>query len=163
MRTRSTTGNLQRGFTMLEVMVAIGVLAVLASVSVPAFQGFSANHAIRSASFDLTTHLLMARSEAVKRNGLVRVAQKDGSWSNGWTITDAATNTTLGAGRAMQSKVSVSGSPPGTVVFNADGRVVGAAALLQLGLEVGSSGNTLHRCIRLDPAGMPRVIKEACT
>lgn len=55
------------GFTLLEVMVAITVLAILLGVGVPGFRDFVRNSRMTAATNDIVTDFSIARSEAVKR------------------------------------------------------------------------------------------------
>ena len=57
----------QTGFTLIELMVAIFVLAVLLGIGVPNFRDFIRNSRITGATNDLITDFNLARSEAVKR------------------------------------------------------------------------------------------------
>jgi type IV fimbrial biogenesis protein FimT len=81
-----------RGFTLLEIMLAITVFAVLLGLAVPSFRQFSQNNAVVAAHNDLVTSLQLARSEALRRNRPVSVcASTDGEacaadtdWDSGW-------------------------------------------------------------------------------
>jgi prepilin-type N-terminal cleavage/methylation domain-containing protein len=55
------------GFTLLELMVTIFVVAILFGFGVPSFQEFQRNNAIAAAANDLVSATLAARAEAVKR------------------------------------------------------------------------------------------------
>jgi len=55
------------GFTILELMVAITVLALLLGVGVPGFRDFVRNSRMTAATNDIVTDFSIARSEAVKR------------------------------------------------------------------------------------------------
>jgi len=55
------------GFTLLEVMFAIAVLAVVIAFGVPNFQAFVRNGRMTAAANDIVTDFNVARSEAVKR------------------------------------------------------------------------------------------------
>ena len=57
----------QPGFTLIEMMLAISVLAVLLAVGVPNFRDFVRNSRMTSAANDVLSDFNLARSEAVKR------------------------------------------------------------------------------------------------
>ncbi|HXV08626.1 MAG TPA: GspH/FimT family protein [Burkholderiales bacterium] len=74
----------QRGVTLIELMLALVVLAVLLTLGVPSFQAWLQNTQIRTATDALMNGLQMARTEAVRRNTIVYFALETGS---NWTVT----------------------------------------------------------------------------
>lgn len=82
------------GFTLLELMTAIAVLAVLMGIGVPAFTSIMRNSQIAAESGNLVAALTLARSEALKRGVRVSVCGAAGAnvcaapanWSNGWIV-----------------------------------------------------------------------------
>jgi type IV fimbrial biogenesis protein FimT len=82
-----------QGFTLLELMTALAVLAILAGVGIPAFRDIVRNNQIAAESGDMVTALTLARSEALKRGMRVSVCGADGDecsdeadWSGGWIV-----------------------------------------------------------------------------
>ena len=70
----------QTGFTLIELMFTITVLAVLLGIGVPNFRDFIRNSRMTSAANDLLADLSFARSEAVKRRVPVALCKStDGS------------------------------------------------------------------------------------
>ena len=68
---------LQRGFTIIELMVSITVFAVMAVVAIPSFVGFvDRSRTVTSANSFLNV-LMVARSEAIRRNRDVTVCNAD--------------------------------------------------------------------------------------
>lgn len=89
-----------RGFTLLEAMITVAVLAILVSVGVPSFRATVERNRVTTTANDLLYHLQLARSEAVKRNRTITLCpSSDGSacsgsnWSIGWLIIDEASPT----------------------------------------------------------------------
>jgi prepilin-type N-terminal cleavage/methylation domain-containing protein len=80
------------GFTLLELMVAIGVVGVLASVSMPNLGGMLQAHAAETVLNDLARTISMARASAVSQGRMVtlcRSADKtscNGEWHNGMLV-----------------------------------------------------------------------------
>lgn len=57
-----------RGFTLIELMVTVAVLAILMAIAGPAFNDFFQRYRLRGAADDVTSLLASARAEAVARN-----------------------------------------------------------------------------------------------
>ncbi|WP_312914436.1 GspH/FimT family pseudopilin [Stenotrophomonas sp.] len=67
------------GFTLVELMVTIAVLAIIASIAAPAMQGLIRANRLTATTNELVTALQLARTEAVRRNAPVTVcASNDG-------------------------------------------------------------------------------------
>lgn len=88
-----------RGFTLIELMVSISVLAVLMAIATPSMQEVLMNSGATAQGNSLIGSLNNARSEAVKTGVAVRLTPVGGSWNNGWVVaTDRNANGTLDAG-----------------------------------------------------------------
>lgn len=65
-------GHCQIGLTLLEVMVVVAIVAILAAIGVPSFRDWIQNGQIRNASESIQNGLRIAKTEAIKRNTLIR-------------------------------------------------------------------------------------------
>jgi type IV fimbrial biogenesis protein FimT len=84
------------GFSLIELMVTIAVLAIVLSIAAPSFQAFVRNNRMTSVANELVSALNLARSEAVRRGKTVTVCQSDAnaatpscngtSWTDGWLV-----------------------------------------------------------------------------
>lgn len=63
----------QHGFTLIELMVTIVVLAILLMVAIPSFNDFRRRAAIRGAADQISSFWADAKFEAVRRNTFVKV------------------------------------------------------------------------------------------
>jgi type IV fimbrial biogenesis protein FimT len=70
-RGKSSERQKARGFTLIELMVTLAVLAIALSVGVPTYQTITARSGLSAASNDLLAALAMTRSEALKRDAIV--------------------------------------------------------------------------------------------
>ncbi|MGQ9427294.1 GspH/FimT family pseudopilin [Gilvimarinus sp. F26214L] len=91
-------GLVPRGFTLLELMASIAVLAIVVGVALPSFQGIVESNRVQTQANTFYTSLIAARSEAVKRNQPVVLCKSadgascttDDHWEQGWlTYADA--------------------------------------------------------------------------
>lgn len=62
-----------RGFSLLEVMVAVAILAIIASIGLFGFQTMFESARTRAATGSFLASINLARSEAVTRNAFTRV------------------------------------------------------------------------------------------
>jgi len=83
-----------RGFTLLELLITIAVAAITLSIAVPGFQDLVNNNRLTTAANDLLSDVLLARSEAVKRETRVVLCKSknltscitSGGWEQGWLV-----------------------------------------------------------------------------
>ncbi len=61
------------GFTLLEVMITIAIIAVLLGLSVPSFRSYMENRYASSQAEVLASELRKSQIEAIKRNGTVEL------------------------------------------------------------------------------------------
>ena len=86
-----------RGFTTIELLVTIAVLAILAALAGPSFTSLMERWRIRQATEDLQGTLFLARSEAIKRGGNVAIVKT----GNGHGCANASTAADWGCGWAV--------------------------------------------------------------
>ena len=65
---------LERGFSLVELMVTVAVLSLLMTLAVPSFNEWIQNGRIRTAAESIQNGLQVARAEAVRRNARVEFA-----------------------------------------------------------------------------------------
>jgi len=133
---RNPTGDTMRrkqtGFTLVELMIVIVVLAVLATVAIPNLRQILQKSQVKDASGGLTAALMLARSEAVSqaRSILVCITSStscstdngDG-WEDGWIVIEPTSNTILRRVQRLDNEVTVTTDETdiGRVTYRSDG------------------------------------------
>ena len=144
------------GFSLIELMIVVAILGIVAAIGYPSFQELLASQRVRAASSAFYDSLLVARSEALKSNATASFAMTGSDLANGWTIQVG--------GQDVHSQSALAGlnfSPANpTIVYGATGRLTSGA---NTAITVSTTGTNVKRCIRLDPAGRPRLTEGACS
>lgn len=155
-RTRSTAHS---GFTLIELMVTVAVLALLMTIAAPSFRDILESQRMRAAAFDLMADLTLARNEALKRGTIpapVTLSPASAGWVDGWSMTVGAE--TLSQRNKIGAGVTVTG--PATLTFDRNGRVSSTTNVARFSLS-NTSGNR-KRCISIDPSGRPKSSTTEC-
>lgn len=146
------------GFTLIEMMVTVAIVALLSAIAAPSFNQMVASQRLKGASSDLFSALMRARSEAIKRNTEVTLAPSTTSqWQSGWVIPNPADSGNRLDVHGPLAGLAVTG--PAGVVFLANGRVKGTAAP---SFELSVAGAPQPRCINVDLSGRPYQKPSAC-
>lgn len=144
----------QRGLTLIELMVGIAIMALLAMAAAPYFGDYGINSRLRESGNTLFTEALIAQSEAIKRNRVVRLST-DGALVQVLDMTDPANPVVLRE-RSLADGVS---APAATVDFGSQGW---PANLTAAGIDLTHATATCssdHRCpgLRVEAGGAIRL------
>lgn len=75
------------GFTLVELMVVVSLVAVLSAIAVPSFRDLLLNQRLAASTSDFVAALSFARAEALKRSQTVTLTAKAGkNWNTGWEV-----------------------------------------------------------------------------
>lgn len=147
--TMTHTPETMRGFSLVELMVTLAVLAILTMVAVPGFRDTIRRSRVSAASNALLADLRYARTEAINRGQLVSLCpSNDGSnctadgsaWDTGWLVYTypagaASANTAYAAGNillragAVRPGVTINASTAGVLSFGQQGQLRPGVAL----------------------------------
>jgi type IV fimbrial biogenesis protein FimT len=162
------------GFTLVEMLTVITIVAVLMALGVPSYQYVTSANRISSEVNGLLGDMQYARSEAIKEGQTVSVCSSSNStslaptcsgnpaWQNGWIVfSDVNGNGAVDPGdtilrvRGPFTLTDTFNANPATnfVTFNREGFALnmGAAVTITLHAAVPTTGST--RCLRITIVG----------
>jgi len=76
----------QQGFTLIEAMIVVAVIAVLLAVAVPSFSDFFEKNRLKRATEAVYGLITKARAEAVIRDVDLSVSVDSGAWCAGYAV-----------------------------------------------------------------------------
>jgi type IV fimbrial biogenesis protein FimT len=135
-----------RGVSMLEVVVVVAITAAGAGMAVPYFQDYVINARLREGGNALFSEAMSAQSEAIKRNGPVRLVVNGGNLS----VWDGANPNQPLRTREMGLKLSANNT---TITFGGSGALAPLGGAIPARVVVSMDGVTCSsdlRCPALD-------------
>lgn len=133
MKKRSTAKN---GFTLIELMVTVALIAIMLALAAPSMTTFQRNAELTSATNTLLSAINGARGEAMKRGVYASVVPADAAnWGSGWIVFvdknrngvyDSSTDTVVMTKEAPPTYLTISGNHTATgstpyIMFDASG------------------------------------------
>lgn len=156
----------QQGFTLIELMVTIMVMAIILMVAVPSFNEATLGSKLGSLANNFVASVQLARSEAIKRNAAVTLcASSDGStctgaWKDGWIVREGTTVIYTQAPLPRGFLLSESGGAT-SLVFQPTG--VGATSARLTLCRATPTVGSQKRTIDVSLTGRPSVTKQPAT
>jgi len=117
---------MQRGFTIVELVITLLMVAILTAMAIPSFTTMIKNNRLTTQVNEFILALNITRSEAVKRGSSVTITANSSNWNNGWTVADSS-GTALRIGDAVQGTMTLTSGNTNTVItYLASGTAIGS-------------------------------------
>lgn len=171
----------QRGFTLIELMVTVAVVAIVVAIGLPSFQGSLRSNRVATASNELMASISLARSEALRSpGGAALCGTTDGTtcsadWGVGWIVwADMDGNGAPGPNDRIlrhvevrpNLEVSLSAPVSGedeSIQFDRLGRRIGGDRSFVIQPDPCPDGHNLVRRMGVSPTGQVAISKGHCT
>ena len=159
----------QRGFSLIELMVTIAIVAILISVALPSLTDTIARNRIASSANDFIAGLNYARTEAIRTNHHAGVCPSasgiacDGAWGDRWIVYTGEPNkpTVLKLGEFSEKDKFIS-ETPSAITFDARGMLATAPNAFELRPAQCGAGKPLRRLFNVQRTGNVSMTPGAC-
>lgn len=140
------------GFTLIELMVAIAVFAIMAAVALPSFTSSIQKSKADTEISDLMRALNYARLEAIDRGANTRIRPKNAGTT--WTVDLAVYDGTGGAANVLRDVPGMSSGATltlsdtvSTIDFNNLGGLAAPSTQVVMRYALGTENRTLNVCL----------------
>ena len=138
---RRTSSNNEEGFSLMEIMVVLAIIAVLSSISMPAMRGFAASRRLNTSARAIVDTLSFARDMAIteRTTHLVIFDVDNNRYWLASSETFDALNPSASAGQASNTAASATAAANGQqFTISRTGGVMGIPHPLNQGISIAS-------------------------
>jgi type IV fimbrial biogenesis protein FimT len=172
----------RRGFTLVETLAVLALLAVIAVLGTPSFVAWYVRDQVDARAKALASTLAYARSEALRQGARVTVCRTDAArhclaagqpcgngvadWSCGWAVlAERGGSSSLLRAQPLFAAVSITGTQTNLTFTPPAGQLIGTFRSFDIAPRAPSKatqGATWRRCIRIAAGGRARIAEGAC-
>ena len=163
------------GFSLIELMVTIAIVAILLALGLPSFEGSMRSNRLATTTNEMLASLSLARSEAIRSTQRSKVCAStdgencDGTWNDGWMVSTDADDDDSDFEQVIRyvqghPRLAIAGSAPTEIVFDYRGRPDAASAGETITLQPDQcpAGQQLVRVMRINNLGQVNTVKGTC-
>lgn len=151
---------------MIELMIVVTIVGVLSMIALPNLRSLMESQRVTNASYEMFTILSLARSEAIKRNGNIRIIPVyTAGVLTSIDIIKVDDGTVIDS-RPAPKAITITASPSTIdatgLTYRRSGRTEETGVTFQIDVAGVASPTKNVRCITVELSGMPRTRRQTC-
>ncbi|PKM43219.1 MAG: pilus assembly protein [Gammaproteobacteria bacterium HGW-Gammaproteobacteria-1] len=128
-----------RGFTLVELIITLAVMAIALALAIPSFQTLFENNRTTTQANELVAAMNLARSEAIRIGASVSVEAAPGGFQNGWCVHVGAGCGTIDELRTFPAMNQITIDSLGETLITFDARGVKTLPVAQVNITLSPS------------------------
>lgn len=148
------------GFTLIELMIALSVVAILVTVGIPNFSSMLQNNRLATQTNLFIADLNYARSESIKRNSTIDLSPSEDGWDSGWNISVASSDELLRSTELSAQSIAITPNDNTTLSFTNSGNLGGEISCFTIS---DAHSDNHNRIVKIETTGRVAISDGECS